>query len=51
MLLKTLSDYKAEIERVEAAIETTESEYLKRDYRKYLKRLKKEMKKKVYAND
>lgn len=44
MLLKTLSDYKKEIERVKTAIDSTESEYLRRDYCKYLKRLYREVK-------
>lgn len=48
MLLKTLSDYKTEIERVEKAIERTDSEHLKRDYGKYLKRLKKELRKEIF---
>lgn len=39
MLLKTLSDYQKEIARVQSAIDSTESEYLRRDYGKYLKRL------------
>ena len=45
MLLKTLSDYQKEIARVQSAIDSTESEYLRRDYGKYLKRLKREMRK------
>ena len=44
MLLKTLTDYQKEIERVQQAINNTDSEYLKRDYGKYLNRLKKRMK-------
>lgn len=51
MLLKTLSDYQTEIERVEAAIDKTDSEYLKRDYGRYLKRLKRDMRKAAYANE
>ena len=51
MLLKTIADYQNEIERVQTAIDNTESDHLKRDYKKYLNRLKREMKKKVYAND
>jgi hypothetical protein len=43
--LKTLEDYKAEIERVKKIIMCTHSEYLKRDMCKYLKRLQREMKK------
>ena len=42
MLLKTLSDYQKEIARVQAAINSTDSEFLRRDYGKYLKRLKRE---------
>lgn len=38
-------DYPAEIARVEKAVATTKSDYLRRDYEKYLKRLKHE-----YAN-
>ena len=45
MLFKTLADYQKEIERVQAAIDSTDSEFLKRDYGKYLKRLKKTYKK------
>lgn len=51
MLLKTLSEYKQEIDRVEAAIEKTDSKHLRRDYSKYLQRLKRQMKKAVYSND
>lgn len=36
------TNLKAEIKRVKAIIETTESPYLRRDMEKYLKRLKKE---------
>lgn len=43
LLLKTLSDYQKEIGRVEAAIDKTDSEHLKRDYGKYLKRLKRQV--------
>lgn len=44
MMLKTLSEYEKEIARVEKAIERTQSEHLKRDYTKYLRRLKGELK-------
>ena len=47
MLLKTIADYQKEIARVEGAINKTESEHLKRDYGKYLRRLKKDMRKAV----
>ena len=40
MLLKTAADYQREIDRVQAAIDKTDSEHLRRDYGKYLKRLK-----------
>lgn len=33
----------AEIERVEQALQKTRSKYLKRDYKKYLARLKREL--------
>ena len=36
------TNLKAEIKRVKAIMETTESPYLRRDMEKYLKRLKKE---------
>ena len=42
MALKTLADYQQEIARVQAAIDKTESEHLRRDYGKYLKRLHRE---------
>lgn len=48
MLLKTLADYQKEIERVQTALDNTDSEFLKRDYGKYLKRLKKRMRKEMY---
>lgn len=44
MLLKTIADYQKEIERVQKAIDSTDSEYLRRDYGKYLKRLKRQIK-------
>ena len=40
----TLKEYQIEIARVKAAIEKTNSEYLKQDYLKYLKRLQRERK-------
>lgn len=49
VILKTVSDYQKEIERVKAASRATHSEYLKRDYAKYVKRLQKEMRKVMYA--
>lgn len=36
-------EYVAEIRRMEAAVEQTKSEYLKRDYGKAIKRMKKEL--------
>ena len=42
--LNTFEEYRAEIERVKAISRQTHSEYLKRDYAKYIKRLQKEMK-------
>lgn len=39
----TVEEYKAEIEKVKAISRNTHSEYLKRDYAKYIKRLKKEL--------
>lgn len=43
MSLITIEDYRKEIERVENALEKTESHFQKRDYRKYLKRLRGEL--------
>lgn len=40
----TVREYLNEIERVKAISRQTHSEYLKRDYAKYIKRLQKEMK-------
>lgn len=42
--MRTVGEVKKEIARVQAALATTKSEYLKRDYTKYLKRLQKEIK-------
>ena len=41
----TRTELLKEMQRVENVINTTKSEYLKNDYRKYLKRLKREYKK------
>ena len=46
-MLKTLEDYQKEIARVKDALRRTKSEYLKRDYEKYLKRLQREQRKAV----
>ena len=43
MALNTLADYQQEIARVQAALDKTESEHLRRDYSKYLKRLHRQM--------
>ena len=43
MKLITVEDYRREIERVENALEKTESYFQKRDYAKYLKRLRSEL--------
>ena len=43
MRLITVEDYRREIERVENALEKTESYFQKRDYGKYLKRLRGEL--------
>lgn len=40
-----MDDIKAEIERVKAASRKTHSEYLKRDYAKYIKRLQQKLRK------
>ena len=45
--LVTVEDYRVEIARVEKAIEKTTSKYIKRDYGKYLKRLRNELAKGV----
>ena len=42
-----MTDTKAEIARVEKALATTTSPYLKRDYNKYLKRLYKKLRDEV----
>ena len=42
MNLKTLADYEKEINRVQAAIDSTDSEFLRRDYGKYKKRLQRQ---------
>ena len=42
MIFKTLADYEKEIHRVQAAIDSTESDFLRRDYGKYKKRLQRE---------
>ena len=39
-----MSDIKQEIARVEKAISETKSPYLKRDYEKYLRRLRRQLK-------
>jgi hypothetical protein len=39
-----MNDIKAEIARVEKAISETKSPYLKRDYEKYLRKLRKQLK-------
>ncbi len=44
MRYQTKSEYKKEIARVQAAIDSTDSDFLRNDYGKYLKRLKREMK-------
>ena len=41
----TLAEYQKEIVRVQEAIDSIDSKYLRRDYSTYLKRLKKEVKK------
>ena len=41
--------YEIEIKRVKAALEKTNSEYLKRDYSKYLKKLYRERKRLTYG--
>lgn len=43
MKFETVAEYKKEIARVQAAIDSTCSEFLRRDYEKYMKKLKKEM--------
>lgn len=42
-----MADTKAEIERVEKALATTTSPFLKRDYEKYLRKLRKRLKSEV----
>ncbi len=39
---KTVSEYDAEIARVVKVLESTQSDYIRRDYTKYLKRLLRE---------
>lgn len=43
MKFETVAEYKKEIARVQAAINSTCSEFIRRDYGKYMKKLKKEM--------
>lgn len=43
MQYKTVAEYKKEIARVKAALDSTSSDCLRCDYGKYLKRLQKEM--------
>lgn len=40
----TIKEIQAEIKRIEKAIVKTESVYLKKDYAKYLRKLKKQLK-------
>lgn len=40
----TIKEIQAEIRRIEKAIDKTESVYLKKDYAKYLRKLKKQLK-------
>ena len=42
-----MTDAKAEIARVEKALATTTSPFLKRDYEKYLRKLRKRLKSEV----
>ena len=42
-----MTDTKAEIARVEKALATTTSPFLKRDYEKYLRKLRKKLKSEV----
>ena len=42
-MLKTINDYKAEIKRIELALNKTTSQHLINDYTKYLARLKREV--------
>lgn len=42
MRFGTLAEYQREINRVQTALEKTDSDHLRRDYGKYLKRLQKE---------
>ena len=43
MRFDAVAEYKKEIARVQAAIDSTCSEFIRRDYGKYMKKLKKEM--------
>ena len=42
-----MTDTKAEIARVEKALATTTSQFLKRDYERYLRKLRKRLKSEV----
>lgn len=42
MLLKTFADYQKEIARAQAAIDSTDNDFLKSDYGKYKRRLQRE---------
>ena len=41
--MRSVEEIKAEIERTQTALAKTQSEYLKRDYTKHIKRLEKEL--------
>ena len=43
MKFETVAEYKKEIARVQTAIDSACSEFIRRDYGKYMKKLKKEM--------
>ena len=43
MKFDTVAEYKKEIARVQAAIDSTCIEFIRRDYGKYMKKLRKEM--------
>lgn len=50
-MLRKLSEYQKEIARVQAAIDSTDSDFLRKDYGKYKKRLQKEAKRLMKRGD
>lgn len=51
MKYKTVAEYKSEITIVQEALNSTKSKYLRKDYEKYLSRLKKELKRLIHGGN